>query len=108
MAVIVTLSPKAIGHAKEVAKQNGLKVNDLITQTVEAIFSGQTAYILLHPAPPSDKVDECREAVNKILGYKKGEEIGQTADSGDGEVRTQPAGQDEEKSTITGQGETIQ
>ena len=56
MSLIIDLSPRAQAVLRSSALQNNKSVKQIVTQFLEMIFSGKTAYIILEPAPTESQM----------------------------------------------------
>lgn len=74
MGLYISLKPKTLDIAKQVGIQSGKTVTRLITECVEAMFSGEVAYIVLTPSPSLKHMDQIKEAIAKILPMRTEDE----------------------------------
>jgi hypothetical protein len=71
MEIIVRLTHAEENNARLMAIQHKKTVKALIQETVSGILSGEAAYIMLVPAPPTEVLEEVREAVNRVINKEK-------------------------------------
>lgn len=74
MSLILNPHPYIIENMRQAALTNGWAggAREAAEKTLEGVFGGKAAYILLEPAPPKETIEAIREEVNKILNREKG------------------------------------
>ena len=71
MSLIIDLHPQTMGILHQSALQNNKSPKELVTQTLESIFNGRMAYIILEPAPSSSQMMAIKSLIGSLLNPEK-------------------------------------